>query len=1110
MHVLTKRLGASILRRSRRPFDAMPHPTGKLFLVAWAALIAAVPLRAQALSPVRLGALTCEHLSDPVGLGVRQPRLSWKLLSDRPGEIQTAWQVRAASSGAALAADRPDRWDSGKVASDQSVLVPWGGPPLGSRAQVFWQVRIWDKDGVPSAWSEPASFELGLLDPATEWEGQWITADLPRHDVEEAALAKADWINAGSAANQAAAVRLEVDLPANALICRAVADITADGLITLYVNGVSTRQGGSSLTAPLHADIRAQLQSGRNVIAIASAAVRQAIRRDAGAAGRNAIAARGVIELENGRRIEFNTDGGWKAAVEPAGEWFAAAYDDSAWPAATVLGPYAAHRSIYSDNTIGPGRYLQKNFEVRGPVARARLYATALGVYEVSINGRRVSDSVLDPGWTDYTKRVMVQTYDVTRLLSPGRNTIGAVIGDGWYAGRLGWMGLAQYGTRPVFAGQLEVTYADGATEVIPTDASWKAGPGEIVGSDEQWGEILDARQAIRNWDRPDAGNDVAWAHAVVEPQPVALVPQLGPPVRRLLELTPLTLTRRGDAWIADFGQNMVGHVRLTVEGPAGTTITVRHGEMLNADGSLYTVNLRPALATDTFILRGDPGRETFEPHFTFHGFRYVEVTGYPGKLTADDLYGVVVSSDTPATGFFACSDPQLNRLFENIVWSQRGNFLNVPTDCPQRDERMGWMGDAQVFAPTAARNADVAAFFAKWMVDVDDGQTERGDFANFSPRVAAPQPGWPVWGDAGVIIPWVMYHAYGDRAFLADNYSHMARWVDYCVRTSDHLILSGGVGDHLAPRWTPTKIVDTAYFAHSAHIVARAAALLGKTDDAARYDQLFRDIGAAFNQAFVGPDGSITAVGGDIRGRGPAPAPADAPRVGDTQTAYLLALQFDLLPDNLRPLVARRLAEDVEQNGHLTTGFVGVGLICPVLTQIGRPDLAWRLIFTDTYPSWLFPVKNGATTVWERWDGWTPEHGFQDPAMNSFNHYSLGSVGGWLYAGAAGIQLDEANPGYKRFILQPQFTTRLSFVRAALDSPYGVIVSSWQAEKDRILCDVTIPPNSSAVLTLPVPADDVSESGAAAGLDTTGQPEFVQELPAGTYHFSFPRALVK
>jgi alpha-L-rhamnosidase len=548
------------------------------------------------------------------------------------------------------------------------------------------------------------------------------------------------------------------------------------------------------------------------------------------------------------------------------------------------------------------------------------------------------------------------------------------------------------------------------------------------------------------------------------------------------MELAPQKIIRSGDAWTIDFGQNMAGHVRLSARGPAGSAIRLRHAEMLNPDGTLYTENLRPALATDTFFLKG-AGRETFEPHFTFHGFRYVEVTGYPGSLSPGDVRGVVVASDNPPAGTWECSDRNLNQLFSNITWGQRGNFLSVPTDCPQRDERMGWMGDAQVFAPTAARNADVAAFFTKWMVDVDDAQSPRGDFANYSPRAAQPQPGWPVWGDAGVIIPWIMYTSYGDQAFLRDNYTNMTRWVDYCARTARNFILTGGVGDHLAPKPTPVEVVDTAYFAHSARILAQSAAILGKTGDAARYEKLFRDITAAFNQSFVSADGTIQ---------------------GDTQTGGLLALQFDLLPENLRGAAARRLAANVAQNGHLTTGFVGVGLICPVLSQTGRSDLAWQLVFTDTYPSWLFSVKNGATTVWERWDGWTPEKGFQDPAMNSFNHYSLGSVGAWLYTGAAGIQLDEAHPGYKQFVLAPQFTPRLAYVKASLESPYGLITSWWHAEKKQMDYDVTIPPNSSALLRLPVPRQIVRQSGhplPAGGEDSNT----VLPLTAGTFHFSFP-----
>jgi alpha-L-rhamnosidase len=1053
------------------------------FLFLLAALCVVGSVRAENLSPVKIDALTCEHLSNPVGIGNQQPRLSWKLRSDRTGEVQTAWEIRAASTMAGLKAASPDLWDSGKINSDQSVLVPWTGKPLASRSQVFWQVRVWDKDGQPAAWSEAASFELGLLDATNEWKGRWITADLPRYDIEQAALAKAAWINAGSTASQAAAIRLAVELPADAVIRRAFIDVTADGLITNYVNGHPTHPGFTSLTAPLHVEIGEQLAPGKNIIAISSAAVRGGIRHDRGEAGRNAIAACGIIELADGQRIEFNTDGSWKAAVAPGGNWFAPDFDDSGWAAATVVAPYSAQPSKYYNITIGPGRYLRKNFVAAKPVARARLYATALGVYEASLNGRRVSDDLLTPGWTDYTKRVMVQTYDVTKLIQPGQNAVGTVFGDGWYAGRLGWMGAAQYGPRPAFNAQLEIIYADGSREIIATDDSWKAGPGEIIGSDEQWGEIMDAEKAVKEWNQP-AFDDSIWTNAVVEEHSVALVPQLGPPVRVLLELAPQKITRRGAAWIIDFGQNLVGHVRLVAKGPAGTTVTVRHAETINPDGSLYTENLRTALATDKFTLDG-AGRETLEPHFTFHGFRYVEITGYPGTLNAGDLRAIVVGSDTPPTGTFECSNPDLNQLYQNIVWSQRGNFLSVPTDCPQRDERLGWMGDAQVFASTAARNADVAAFFTKWMVDVDDGQSANGDFADVSPRASRPQPGMPVWGDAGVIIPWTMFNLYGDKSFLADNYPFMARWVDFSARRSRDLILNGGVGDHLAPVRTPIEVVDTAYFANSAHLTAEAATLLGKTDDAARYDKLFRDITDAFDQNFVATNGVVQ---------------------GDTQTGYILALHFGLLPENLRAAAAQHLAEDVEQHGHLTGGFVGNGLICPTLSQIGRSDLAWDLVLTNTYPGWLFSVKNGATTIWERWDGWTPEHGFQDSSMNSFNHYSLGSVGAWLYSGAAGIQPDDASPGCKHFFLAPQFTSRLTHVKATFDSPYGVIASGWQVGPDQILYDVTIPPNSSATLMLPVPPQAVRQSGQPLALPD----DSVTRLPlmAGTYHFSLSRRL--
>ena len=854
-------------------------------------LLLACPLHAENLSPVQVSALTCEHERNPIGIGAQHPRLSWKLVSDRMGEVQTAYQVLAASS-TPLDAAKPDMWDSGKIASDQSVLVPWAGKPLASGSQVFWKVRIWDKDDVPSAWSDEASFELGLLSAASEWKGQWITADLPRFAAAKPAIADASWITASPEAKQTAAFRHGIDLPPDAKIRSAVFDISAEGGFTLYVNGRQARQAPNRPNGwkkPTRADFGASLSLGKNMLAIA-----------APAAGKNGLIAHALIELDNGARIEINTDASWKALANPPDNWRSAAFDDTQWPAATVLGPYGAPPwgDFVTANTTGPGRYLRKTFTVKGPIAKARLYSTALGVYEASVNGRRVGDSLLAPGWTDYPKRVMVQTADVTRLITPGQNTLAAVIADGWYAGRLGWMGLAQYGSRPVFAAQLQINYADGSTEVIPTDNSWKAGPGEILGSDQQWGELVDARKAIPAWNLPSF-NDSAWANAVVEDHSISLDPQLGPPVRKLLELAPQKISRLGDAWIVDFGQNMVGHVRLAARGPAGTTITLRHGEMLNPDGSLYTANLRPAKATDTFILKGsdktsplplgeglevrDSTSETFEPKFTFHGFRYVEVTGYPGTLNADDLRGVVVGSDTPRTGTCECSNPDLNRLFENILWSQRGNFLSVPTDCPQRDERMGWMGDAQVFAPTAAYNADVASFFAKWLVDVDDGQGPSGDFCDVSPRIARPQPGWPAWGDAGVICPWIMYAAYGDKEFLADHYPAMVRWVEYCRRNSKDFIRPGhGRGRSSQPRQSYAagrrrhRVLRP--FRPPGRQIGRQSWTNPKTPPP--YDKLFHDIAAAFNKAFVAPDGEIK---------------------GDTQTAYVLALQFELLPENLR-----------------------------------------------------------------------------------------------------------------------------------------------------------------------------------------------------------------
>ena len=442
----------------------------------------------------------------------------------------------------------------------------------------------------------------------------------------------------------------------------------------------------------------------------------------------------------------------------------------------------------------------------------------------------------------------------------------------------------------------------------------------------------------------------------------------------------------------------MVGWVRLKVEGEAGTEVTLRHAEALNPDGTVYTTNLRSARQADTYILKGE-GEEVYEPRFTFHGFRYVEVTGYPGEPPLGAITGRVVHSATPPAGSFECSSPMVNKLQENIVWGQRGNFLSVPTDCPQRDERLGWTGDAQVFVRTAAFNMDVAAFFEKWMVDVQDAQSPEGAFPDVAPLLRGSglidlRWGAPAWGDAGVIVPWTIYRTYDDTRIVERHYSAMARWMEYLYEANPDLIrknrMGNNYGDWLSPKGdlTPKDLLATAYWAYDAKLMAEMAGATGRSDDAREYRDLNENIRAAFEETYVSPDGRIK---------------------GDTQTGYLLALHMDLLPEELRSAAAEHLVRTIErEDWHLTTGFAGVGYLCPVLTEAGYTDVAYRLLENETYPSWGYTVKNGATTIWERWDGWTEENGFQSPNMNSFNHYSLGSVGEWLYRYVAGIDLGE------------------------------------------------------------------------------------------------------
>ncbi|MFA5056917.1 MAG: glycoside hydrolase family 78 protein, partial [Opitutaceae bacterium] len=759
--------------------------------------------------------------------------------------------------------------------------------------------------------------------------------------------------------------------------------------------------------------------------------------------------------------------------------------------------------------TTVPAPYLRKTFFVGARVTRARLYATALGLYEARLNGQRIGDFQLAPGWTDYRKRVHYQVFDVTSSLVVGDNTLGALLGDGWYCGHVAWRGRQMYGDRPKFLAQLVIDYLDGRTDVIGTDSTWKFVYGPLLGSDLLMGESYDARLEFPGWDKPGF-DDRGWQAArVCNGNGILLEAMRSPPIRvrhefkaRLISEPPLSRQRRLRCY--DLGQNLAGRVRLRVKGPAGATITLRHAEVLDKQGRLDFANLRTARATDHYTLRGDTDGEVFEPRFTIHGFRYIEIETHVPELEIEEVIGVALHSDLPSTGEFSCSDPLINQLQKNILWSQRGNFLDVPTDCPQRDERLGWTGDAQMFVRTAAFNMEIAGFFRKWMQDLADAQTERGTIPAVVPATDDISPdGGPGWADAVTICPWTIYQCYADRRLLERHYATCTRFVDALRTAHADLIrrktISGdeGHGDWLAldgsnklDGGTPKELIGTAFFACSARLVAAMADVLGKKAEAKKYASLADSVRTAFQRKFVTREGNIAS---------------------GTQTACVLALHFDLLPPKQRARVVADLVKDIEARGwKLTTGFVGSPYLLHVLSTTGHLDTAYKLLHQKQWPSWLYAVTQGATTLWERWDGWTPDRGFQDPGMNSFNHYAGGAIGAWLYAVVAGIEIDPEQPGYKHIRLQPHPGGNLASARARLISPHGEISSAWRSGARRFDWEIVVPANTTATARLPVPPKArVTEAGKplerAPGVTkiTHTKDEVICRLASGRYRFT-------
>ncbi|WP_109508646.1 family 78 glycoside hydrolase catalytic domain [Nocardioides speluncae] len=994
--------------------------------------------------------LRTNALEDPLGIAPTAPNLSWQLESDRRGVSQRAYEIHVASPEAAL--DDPDVWDSNKVSSGRSVDVRYGGPALRPRAGYVWSVRVWDDKGNVSGWSEPARFDTARGD--LPWTADWIGADAPELGAE--------WTDytiefTASDISGALGVYFRGEGTENAYMWQ-LSD--AENSLRPHVK----RNGGYSVLAakpfPAGFDFAAEHDYA---IAVAGSTITTSVdgqvldeRTDTTFAGPGVMGFR-TSNDERGLVHDVKvTSADGRVLVEsdfPAG--------DRTFAAGTVTAD-----GLRVDRAGGeawlrqyePVPLLRKEVDLGDKeVTRARVYASARGVYELRLNGERVGDAELAPGWTAYDKRIDYQTYDVTDQVRAGENVLGAEVAPGWYTGKVAMFGTDVYGTDTSVIAELVVEYADGTSTVIGTDESWRTSGGPTVEADLLDGEAYDARVAaeIDGWDEPgfDAETAESWDPVAVREEPTGVLePQTAVDVRVTEELE---TAERIDSptegvYLYDLGQNMVGHVRLTLQGQPGQTVKIRHGEVLNPDGTLYTANLRTAKATDYYTFAsGEP--ETFEPSYTFHGFRYVEISGVDEAPDAADLVGVVVGTDGNLTSTLDTSSDLVDQLHSNIVWGMRGNFLSIPTDTPARDERMGWTGDINVFARTAAYNMDAQSFLTKWLQDLRDTQRPNGSLPGVAPTVPGRFDGGyesAGWMDAGVHVPWTLWQAYGDTDVIRENYDMMKRYVDFLAADStNHIRSAGGYLDWLnLDDPTPADVLDTAFVAKSTREFAQMAKAVGNDADAAAYQQRYEAIRDAYRAAFISADGTVK---------------------GDSQTAYILTLTNDLEPADRRDAVVDQFVQTLERRDyHLSTGFLGVDGLLPALTEAGRTDIAYRLLQHENYPSWGYEIGWGATTVWERWNSINPDGTFNDVGMNSFNHYAYGAVGEWMYGTMAGVSA--AEPGYRKVRIAPEPGGGIDEVDYSHETPYGTVRSAWRTAGGALALDVTVPANATAEVRVP------------------------------------------
>ena len=1097
----------------------------KLFL-AITAFLTLLPAGAQEITR-----LTTEYMDRPMGIDVKQPVFGWQMQSDRYGAAQTAYRIVTATSKENLE-NGTYTYDSGTVNSPASVCIKYNGPELAPCTRYYWQVLVTDERG--KVHESPASwFETGLMGGL--WgNAMWIASNKMQlspyrfdyaieYDMETAKPGPAKFIFGAPQEDCYVFVMLDTRDSAKVMLGNALynketvqhtlnvsniipkADATKKHHIRIEVRGggnydMKVSLNGRALSQGNYMPVNCMRDSiGRPQARLFSIGYRQPQGFDAVFSNIKLLNYKWDNLVLNSDPKTYNAKGDDKAVL-----WM---------PSSDINAPI-----------------MRKNVNVTKVVKRARLYATARGAYWFYINGQRVGDGYLNPGWTDFRHRIMYNTYDVTQMLRQGNNALGIELGHGWFCDDFGWAGAMwgdQYGYKPSALAMIKVEYTDGTNETFVTDNTWKVyNGGPLYVNNLYHGVIYDARREVDGWKEPGF-NDAAWEKVAILPPPPAsteIQGYVGLEIKNNITLTAKKMTRIGNRFIYDMGQNFAGVPRLkNMKGRKGQTITIHFAEMLYPEtvpenprapltrehyernkGQMYMDNYRSAISTDYYTFRGAPEGETFEPPFTQHGYRYVSIDGLDEPLPLEDVEGIVLESVGEQISRYETSNADINQLFNNIVWGQRGNFLAVPTDCPQRDERLGWTGDANVFCRTSTYNMMTGPFFNRWFYTLRDQKSDNGDVGGYYPSLGGTKEGAPRsgfergcgWSDVTITVPWEMYQQYGDLGFVERHYGAMKDYMKFLESQAKDYIYPDAFywGDWLAPMPTNISMLSTAYFGYDARLMREMAKALGKTDDAVYYDKLYRNISRAFCNYFFDSEGYT--IEGNHEG---------TPRM-DTQTSYLLPLAFLELPEDLQQKAVKHLLEAIERsNYHLQTGFLGTPLLCNVLSNFGHNDIAYKLYTQTEYPSWLFPVKQGATTMWERWNSYTIKEGFGEVSMNSFNHYAYGAIEEWIMSHNLGIQRDENRPGYKHILMQPKIDDTFSFVKGGFRSVYGDIASAWEIKPSGTEIEFTIPANTTATFTLPVSSmDNLKLKKGKKGVSSKSfdDGKAVYELKSGTYKF--------